>query len=227
MRKVFSFVTFLVLGVCASSVAMAQYGVGQIYGRIDGGAFLIHDVDFDATASGAGLTVNAQGAFEFSPGVAVSGALGYRISNSLSAEIDLGYARSDYDQVTGNLTVTSSGTNFVVSGSADVEGQVSMFTGIGNLIWSPNPAGKFRPHFGAGIGLVRVKDEVDRVGALVVNGETTKTEFAANLIAGFDYQVAPAFSLGARYKFFWANTGNAGVDDATASAIMATGTFRF
>ncbi len=227
MRKVFSFVTVLALGVCASSIAMAQYGVGQVYGRIDGGAFLIHDIDFNASASAAGVTVNAQGAFEFSPGVAVSGALGYRISNFLSAEIDLGYARSEYDQITGTLTVTSGGTNFVVSGSADVEGQVTMFSGMGNLIWTPNPAGKFRPHFGAGIGLVRVTDEIDRVGTLVVNGEKTETEFAANFIAGFDYQVAPAFTLGARYRFYWVNSGEAGVDDATASAIMATATFKF
>jgi opacity protein-like surface antigen len=207
----------------ASAVFLSGNAVAQeknnFYFRLQPGAMIINDVGFSSSASAYGVTVSANGEFTFEPGVAVAGAVGYKISDVLSLEGELGYATAEYDTVEGNLSATYSGTTYSVSGSADVDGEITMFTGIANLILSPMGNEKFSPYFGGGAGFVSIEDEIKSVGTLAVNGKEESTDLVANFIAGFDYNIDEEMALGARYRYLWADTGQNGVDDATAHAI--------
>ena len=102
-----------------------------------------------------------------------------------------------------------------------------MFSGMGNLIYNFTDSQGFTPYLGGGIGLVRIVDSVDKIGTLTVNGEETNTDIAANLIAGFDMPLSDSAKAGLRYRYFWADNGNKGIDDATAHALMATAVINF
>ena len=62
---------------------------------------------------------------------------------------------------------------------------------------------------------------------VTVNGEETSTDLAANAIVGFDMSLTDSAKGGLRYRYFWADTGSKGIDDATAHAFMATAVFNF
>ena len=224
VNKVFWVAILLVLNPAFSETAESD---GFFYGRIGAGTFSINDIAFSSSATAYGVTVTAAGDLSFDTGYSASGAVGYRINKNLDAELELGYAESEYDQVKGTLNATYSGTTYTVSGSANVDGKVQMFSGMGNLIYKFTDSQSFTPYLGGGIGLVRIVDSIDKIGTLTVNGEETNTDIAANLIAGFDMPLSDSAKAGLRYRYFWADTGSKGIDDATAHALMATAVINF
>jgi len=227
VNKVFWAAIFLVLNPAFSEAAESD---GSFYGRIGAGTFSINDVSFSGSSTAYGVTVTAAGDFTFEPGYSMSGAVGYRINKNLDVELELGYAYSEYDDVSLSGSVTSSGTTLAIAGTANIDGNVQMFTGMGNLIYKLGDlmdVQDFTPYLGAGIGLVSIVDSVDKIGTLTVNGEETNTDIAANLMAGFDIPMSDSAKAGLRYRYFWADNGSKGVDNATAHALMATAVINF
>lgn len=200
---------------------------GNVYGRVGVGFLSINDVDFSSSAAAYGVTVSANGTLKFGTGYAASGAVGFKVADNLDAEVELGYSKSSYDRITGNLNATVGATTYTVAGSANVDGSIATYSGLANLIYNFGEEGGLIPYVGGGLGLVRVVDKIDSVGTLAVNGEEKSTDLAGNLILGFDASVNEGLTAGARYKYFWANTGQSGIEDATAHGLMANIAFRF
>lgn len=201
---------------------------GKIYGRVGGGGLVLNDIDFASTASVNGITVTANGSFSFSPGVALTGAVGYRYNQWLAFEGELGYGTASYDSVSGNFTASVSGHSVTVSGSASVDGDVRMVSGLANLVVTPLGRDTFEPYLGGGLGFVNIKDTVDSVaGDTSVTASETATDFAMDFLVGFDYAVKESISVGGQYRYFWADSGSNGVDDATAHIFLVTGKFAF
>jgi opacity protein-like surface antigen len=103
------------------------------------------------------------------------------------------------------------------------------------LIVTPFGRSGFAPYIGIGPGVVYFNQTVNSIGGIPVNTSSKETDFAANAIVGFEAAVTNQLSLGARYRFIWANTSSnttsGGVttkqDDFTAHVITANLTFHF
>lgn len=201
---------------------------GQFYGQLGLGYGMINDVDVNAGVAGAGVTITGNGTLEFSGGIAVTGILGYQFNDFLAFEGQLAYSQNDYDQVTGNVTFTGPGGTFVVPLSADVDGDISLLTGFGNVIVSPFQMDWINPYIGAGIGFAHIDDDVNSIAGDTSFAYTADgTEFAATAIAGVDFELHENFSAGARYQFVWVDSATDITDDATGHSFFLTGKLHF
>ena len=204
----------------AENVALGKDG--GMYGRLGLGYLQINDVDFSSSSSAYGISVSANGSYSFDAGVSVSGAVGTHLTQYLRGEVELGYAAADYDKLSGALTVTSGGSTYSVTGSADIDGSVTMLTGLANLVYDLGSSKTFKPYVGGGLGFVNVEDKISSIGTLQINGSETRTKLAGDLQLGFESEISDGVKAGVQYRYFWADTGQNGVEDATAHNLMAT-----
>ncbi|WP_419796863.1 MAG: outer membrane protein [Terasakiella sp.] len=222
------FALSLMASMSVACVAQAG-GNSPYYGRVDGGIVIAEDTSFSSSATQYGVTVNATGNIEKKAGYTISGAVGRHMNNLVALELEAGYSKFDYDKVTGNLTASAGGTNYVVNGSADIDGSIQTVTAIANAIFTPlgNKKSRLSPFVGLGIGAVYSKDTIDSIGTLQVNGSESDTNLIANAIVGLDYAINKNTYVGAKYRYLWANTGQNGFDDMKAHTLTANVTFNF
>ena len=73
----------------------------NVYIGLGGGIIVPNDVDINvsaaATINGVALSANVSGEFEFDNGYEINGLVGYRITDYLSFETEMGYSKFDYD----------------------------------------------------------------------------------------------------------------------------------
>lgn len=200
---------------------------GKFYAGVAAGMVMPEDVSFSANATQGGASASASGKFEFDNGHSVSAFAGYRFSDYVRGEAELGYTAFDYDKITGTLTVTSGSTTANVSGSAEIEGDVSAVVGMLRGIVTPLGKSKVTPFVGLGVGFVSVEESITRIGTTSLNAKADSTDLAVDGTVGIEFAVSDKVDLGARYRYLWADTGSSGVDDFTAHNIMATAAFRF
>lgn len=207
----------------------AQSMNGKIYGRLSGGALMLNDIDFAGSASSGGITYTANASYSFDVGAAAAGAIGYRYNRWIAFEGEIGYATLSYDSVSGTFTASGNGSSVSVTGSAPVDGDVTMISGLFNLIVTPfGVAERFSPYGGGGFGVVHIKDEINSIGGdTSVRGSATADDLVADLLLGFDAVVGETFSVGGQYRYLWIDSGSAGVDNATAHTFLATGKLAF
>jgi opacity protein-like surface antigen len=202
-----------------------QYGmlnIGNGYVGVSGGVIIPNKLH--GTFSGA---IAGGGDLSFKTGPVGTGFVGYHVDDYLSGELEAGYARFDEDNFSGTLNG--------VSGSASINGKLNTIIGFGNVIVTPFGRSGFAPYVGGGPGVAHFDEKVNSIGGIAVNTSSKETDFAANVIAGFEATVASRWSIGARYRFVWANTSSSttsgGVttkqDDFTAHVITANATFHF
>lgn len=228
LRSIAAGLVAIGLAALFGRAACAQPMTDKIYARLGAGALVLNDIDFSASAAAYGITLTANGTFSFDPGAAATGAIGYRYNRWIAFEGELGYGSASYDKVSGNFTASVGGNSVTVSGSTTIDGDVTMISGLANLLVTPLGRQVFSPYGGAGIGFVHIKDQIDAIGGdTSVQGSETSTELAADVLAGFDYRVKDAASIGAQYRYFWADSGSDGVDDATAHTFLLTGKLVF
>jgi len=209
----------------ALPAAAATFSSGHLYAGIGGGLILPQDID--VSVSGA---ITGNGEISFDNGYQFGGFLGYHFTPMIAGELQVDYASADYDQVSGTLGGTS--------GSFDVNGDISAWTGFMNVLITP-PMDKFHPFIGGGIGLASYHDEINSVTiggvTTAVNSDNDDTSFAADGIVGFDYAFTKNFSLGARYQHMWVDSGSSETSggimvktgDANIDAITARATWKF
>ena len=209
----------VLIGSATSSVAGEA---GKMYGNLGVGGMQISDIDVNVSASALGATGTFVGDISLDAGFAITGALGRYFTDNIRGELEVGYSNADYDSLSGTGTVTYNGTTYTATGSDDIDGSVSMFTGLANVYYDFNTTdGGITPYVGAGLGFVSYKDEVNSVGTLALDYSETSTKFASALIAGFNANMGDGMTGGVDYRFFWADTGTTGIDDVTAHAFMA------
>ncbi len=149
------------------------------------GAVFVEDADFDAL----GLT----GELTYDPGIALDLAFGYAFEVGLRAEFQVGYRKSDIDDV-----------KIDGFGTTDIDGDQTTYTSMANLYYdfdfarlSGDPGGVSRlvPYLGAGIGVAVHDLDFDS------GGSDTDTVFAYQGIAGFAYSLAQNWRLTLTYIY--------------------------
>ncbi len=218
----------LVAGSPALAQEMNKSGTtkyGNSYVRIDAGTMWVRDIDFNSAMSAHGVSTTAGGNYSFDMGFTVGGAVGYRFSKRMRAELEMNYGSADFDSINGTMTVTSGGANRNVSGSLAVSGDVTQMGGMANVIFDIGTDDKFVPYIGGGLGFFNVKSKISKIGSLAVTGEETDTYLAANMTVGGDYRLKDKVSIGGRYRYLWVNSQKEGLEDMASHALMATVTF--
>lgn len=206
----------------AQATRYGAINIGNAYAGISGGVIIPDKLH--ANFSGA---IAGSGDLSFKVGPVGTGFVGYHLDDYLAGELEVGYASFDEDNFSGTLNG--------VSGSATINGNLKTIIGFANVIVTPFGRSGFVPYIGAGPGFAYFDENINSIGGIPVNETSKETEFAANIVAGFEAAVGARWSLGARYRFVWANTsssttsfGTTTKEDAfTAHIITANATFHF
>jgi opacity protein-like surface antigen len=200
-----------------------SFNSGKVYGALNGGALLPTNTDVSFTG-----TLSGSGKIHYNTGYTFGGTLGYHFNDYIAGEADLSYSRANYDKISGTLNGAS--------GDLDLGGHVSAVTGLLNAVVTPVKNLAFTPYFGGGIGFAATSSKITSVGGVAVTGsDGHKTDFAADVLAGFDVPVNKDVSLGGRYQYVWINssqsdTSSLGTEhdgNFGASVITARATFHF
>ena len=93
----------------------------------------------------------------------------------------------------------------------DLDGDVSIFTGMINAILGIPIGGAIRPYVGAGIGGAHVDIDAD-VAALGFSLDDTDNVFAAQAFAGIDIGITENVAIGGRFRYL--HLGDIDVVDA-------------
>jgi len=210
----------------------------NVYGSINVGATFLNDIGITTEVNwGSALTIDTATTVTFDAGGSISGTIGTILSELVRLEFELGYTEMNPDKAEGTVTFTYGGTSLAtVGGSADLAGQVEALVGFGNVILTPLGSqsvgnGKLTPLIGGGVGFVDWEATLTNISAggstLTVNETESRTSFASNVIAGFEYSSSENLLIGFRYRHAWVNTRVVGVDDAQFDNIAGTLTYRF
>jgi opacity protein-like surface antigen len=216
--------TLLLLAHQAQAQA-TRYGavnIGNTYVGASGGVIIPDKLHGNFSGAVAG-----SGDLSFKTGPVGTIFVGYHLDDYLAGELEAGYASFDENNFSGTLNG--------ISGSASIDGKLKTVIGFGNVIVTPFGRSGFYPYFGGGPGVIYFDQTVNSIGGIPVNSSSKETDFAANIVAGVEAAVANGWSIGARYRFVWANTSSStssgGVttkqDDFTAHVITANVTLHF
>lgn len=215
------------LAVEASAADMAGGNLGKVYAGLSAGWVSPEDVKFSGSATSGGYTTSASGKFQFEDGYSVTGFAGYRFNDYIRGEAELGYTQFDYDKVSLNGTITGGGTTYTVSGSADLDGEVKSWVGMLNAVVTPLGKSKVTPLVGGGLGFAATDEKITRIGGTAANLSSDHTDLAAAAILGIEAGVASNIDIGVRYRYYWVDSGDNGIDDFTAHNLSATAAFKF
>jgi len=184
--------TRFALAIAAFLLFPAASFAGDLYLSASGGAMAITatDIKLSGAMSGSGHIGGHSGAI-------ASGIVGYRFGPFVSAEAEIVYGKFNY----GSLDIGGV--------KSKVTGDMSMFGGFGNLIFTPLGYNAFTPYVGGGLGAMNYESNVDSVQIRGIENSvhvgSSKTGLAANFIAGFDFAANERLSIGARYRAIWSD----------------------
>lgn len=102
------------------------------------------------------------------------------------AEAELGYKTADIDEIDFGDGVAES----------DVDGDLSVFSLMGNILWNPTMSGNWDAYLGGGIGWAWSEFDDDSSDSFKDNA------FAWQLIAGVGYRLSENIELGLKYRYF-------------------------
>ena len=130
-------------------------------------------------------------ALEFDDGWRIGAALGYSLSPIFAIEGEVSYMQQEVDP--------DQAVQALVAVDCCDDGDLSIMTGMVNLIAGKVIADRVRPYVGAGAGLAHVSfNDVDLPGAFDL--DDSDLVFAAQGFAGLDFMVGQLFAIGARYR---------------------------
>jgi opacity protein-like surface antigen len=132
---------------------------------------------------------------EADDGWRVGAAIGYSFSSILSIEGELSYLNQDFDHADCDGCIFD---------DYDLDGDVSIWTGMVNLI-AGFPLGTFfRPYVGGGLGFAHVSlNDLDDIDSFDL--DDSDTAFAAQAFAGIDFMLTDNMALGGRYRVLHIN----------------------
>jgi opacity protein-like surface antigen len=201
---------------------------GNWYGGIEAGIMIPQDISYRVSGPVLGIPSTLSGNLSFNSGPAVGGFAGYNFNDYLAGEGGFLYGNSGFDKLTANTTgiITASAT-------AALSGSVDTGTFLVNAI--VRPLGSFRDqgfstYIGGGVGFMNhdAKLTINSISALGVtvpvnlSAKNSALDFAADAIAGVDWNATGLLSLGGRYRFLWANLSSVG---CPAGATCSQGNF--
>jgi len=187
-----------VLVLSGSGTAVAQQPPG-LYVGVGLGVAVFNDTD--GTVSGIKFIG------ETDPGVAASGAIGYRFGNGLRLEGEFLYSQA-------NLK-----TLRFPGGSASLNGRVDLYTFTAGAFYDFTGyeiSGTLVPYVGAGLGATHESagNVTATVGGLSVTAAGgNSTDFTAFGEVGFAWAISQRIQMVPSYRFQWINDGSNGFDD--------------
>lgn len=218
-----AFLTTFPAQALAQRYMASGYGIdGKYYLGIEGGFVVPDDVRETLSGSLLGVSVSGTGNDTFDSGGTVGLFAGYHFDNWLTGEAQFSWARYDTNDFKARFYIGGS----PVGGSVAVNGHVSTWTGLADLILTPwGYRSVWSPYVGGGIGFANWDETINSIGPLYVDTSTSNTDFAANAVVGIDYVVNLDTTLGIRYQFLWVNSGQTTtsggltdkIDDATVN----------
>jgi opacity protein-like surface antigen len=135
---------------------------------------------------------------EADDGWRIGGAVGYSLGSILVLEGEISYLTQDFDVVDDGID------------ELEVDGDVSILTGMVNLIAGFPVATIFRPYIGGGLGFAHVSlNDLDIFPG--VDLDDSDTSFAAQAFAGIDVMLTENMALGGRYRVL--HVGDIDLDD--------------
>jgi opacity protein-like surface antigen len=167
-------VGFLVFVVVGSGVSVSFAGT-YISGNI--GAVIVNDSDIDDGFD--------TGEFSFDTGIGFLGALGSSFEGGGRAEVELGYRKNDFDEIKVDGL-----------GSADIDGDLTSSSLMGNAYYDISTEGSFSPFIGAGIGFANLEADLDDFG------DEDDTVFAYQFILGGSFASSETLSVDLQYRYF-------------------------
>ena len=146
------------------------------------------------------------------------GSLGYRFDNGLRLEGELGYAESDFD----DLTITNDGGLGAAFGvgslnglSLEADGDVSVFRFMVNGFFDFDLDSSWTPYIGGGIGLANVSiNDIAVLGVTIADDDDTV--FAYQIGAGVRFDMDQSWGLSVDYRYF--GTEDPSFDDVTGAS---------
>ena len=223
---------FSVIFLLPFSLFADTYSVNdKLYFGIGGGIISPTDVEIKTTtaqtANNVTFSANIDGEFEFETGYQITGLVGYRLSDSLSFESEIGYSMFDYDKL--NLTVggtaTSGGATFTgeANSSYIVDGSISAFSMVFGPSFDFDFNRKVEFVLGGGIGFASYNDEIKSVGnSSGFSYSEDQTDFAAKLKGGLNYSLDSKSFIQGDYGFNFVDSSIENVtDDFTAHSFNA------
>ena len=204
--------------------AWSEPAKNGFYVGFGAGADFPSDIPFSVHVNAAGLAVAVTGHVNLDTSAAGSATFGYRFNDYFATEGEFGYA--DFGISSINLKVSALGLS--KSGKFGLDGDVETFTGFANLVVTPWGHNRFTPYIGGGIGFGNTNTKVKSVsvpglGALPISQSNSETDFAAQAIVGVDFALTSRFDIGARYKFFWIDSGQTETRSVACGCITAKG----
>ena len=142
--------------------------------------------------------ITAASDLTFEDGMGILGALGYSFGSRLRAEVEIGYRRTDIDELE----------------PFDIDGRVDTLSFMLNGFFDFE-AGKVRPYVGGGLGIAR--QEMNFGGEIVINGLRFKlrgpdfrsdTVFAYQAMIGVGYPLSDRADVHAGYRYFGTSKGD-------------------
>jgi len=129
-------------------------------------------------------------ALEFDNGWRIGGSIGYSLSSIFAIEGEASYMQQELDR--------DPAAPALVAVDCCDDGELSIVTGMVNLVAGKVIADWVRPYVGAGAGLAHVSFKDVDLPAFDV--DTSDLVFAAQGFAGLDFMVGQSFAIGARYR---------------------------
>ncbi len=178
---------FAALGVvAAAAIMLALPGTAEAYPKqgwytgVAGGVGILEDSD----ATFGGITNK----FEFKPGFAISGSVGYGFENQLRPEFEIAYRRNVVDQISG-------------VGAGSGTGNFNTLAFMGNLLYDFNLHNGLTPYIGGGLGLGLVG--ADGAGNFIGGQlDSEKPRLAYQGIVGVSYEIYERLDFTADYRYF-------------------------
>jgi len=129
-------------------------------------------------------------ALEFGNGWRIGGSIGYSLSSIFAIEGEASYMQQELDR--------DPAAPALVAADCCNDGELSIVTGMVNLVAGKVIADWVRPYVGAGAGLAHVSFKDVDLPAFDL--DDSDLVFAAQGFAGLDFMVGQLFAIGARYR---------------------------
>ena len=183
----------LVAGCCFGLVGLPGVGFSQhFYVKADTGVSFPEDVDLHRF-----LTPTPNGKFRLDTGGSFNVAGGYNFNDFVGAQIETGFTYNEVKGTDGDLALS----------------HVPLLVDI--VLRYDRPNCKLVPYLGAGAGgdtSIIYLDWVRAPNGAIVDGSASDVVFAWQVFAGARYRLNDNMSVGAGYKFFWADGASWDVD---------------
>lgn len=191
----------VILFAAASTVALAPAANAYegLYGAIGAGlTYLGEDRDVEATSGPLMFDANA----DYNKGIGVYTALGYDYGNAWRTEFEFSYRTNDARQWVGD--------NLSFSGfpGDTLSGDISSYSLMANLIRDLAPNSDINPYVGAGVGVSRLKQQLNGVNSVAINSlsplsvDDSDWAFAYQAIAGLAFKIQEGLALDVSYRYF-------------------------